>query len=364
VEFCRTLSQRDRDPIDNGYEAVAFDVSVILPFFNSAAWIGEAVRSVTALNKLRIEIIAVDDGSTDDSAQVAARASQVPIRILRNSSNVGTAQSLNRGIEASEGIFIARMDADDICLPDRFVRQANPLFNTGCDICGTWVREIGRGLPRKLKYPVGEEAVHVALLFQNSVCHPTLMARREVFERFQYSNGFRVAQDYDLLSRMSSEFRIDNIPSVLLRYRRHRAQATLAKRELVTSMANRIRADTLARRGLRPTPNEVRLHNLIRSPYSIGDVEDLRGIETWLLKLCNAADSAAAKRVIAKQWVFACVRAAILGGKMWAIYRRSDLRGLSKTPVAVDTNLYALSKLRLKYGSAFFDALTRLRIGI
>jgi glycosyltransferase involved in cell wall biosynthesis len=340
------------------------DVSVIMPFYNAARWIGAAVRSLNDADGLRMELIAVDDASTDASAEIVEKTSSLPVRFIRNDKNSGTATSLNRGLAAAGGEFIARMDADDVCLPGRFIRQIAHLRETGCDLCGAWIHEFGRGIPRKLTYPVGEDTVHTALLFQNPVCHPTILARRRVFARFQYNEQFRVAQDYDLLSRISSEFRIDNVPEVLLRYRRHRAQTTIAKRELVASMADRIRGDTLRRRGFPVTASELRLHNLIRSPHGIAAIDDLLGIESWLLKLCSASDSAATRLVISRQWVFACVRAGNLGPEMWKTYSRSSLHRMAATSRTTDVNLYLLSKLRLNYETGLFETLARLRICI
>lgn len=339
------------------------DVSIVMPFFNARRWIRRAVQSLRPTDGLQMELIAVDDASADGSADVAIGASTIPVRVIRNHVNVGTARSLNRAISEARGTFIARMDADDVSYPDRFARQIAYMRDSGCDLCGTWIREFGRGLPRRLRYPVGQDVVHAAIMFQTPMCHPTIVARREVFERFQYSESYRVAQDYELLSRISDEFRVDNLPAVLLDYRRHAGQTTLAKRARVAQMANQVREATLRRRGLCPTADEMRLHNLIRGPHPISAIDDLRGIEKWLVELCDQCTSSAVRRLIAQQWVFACVRAAGLGTQMWTAYMRSPLHCSAALGRSTDLNLMLLSKARIAYGSALFDAIARLRAG-
>src|SRR5690606_3941123 len=114
--------------------------------------------------------------------------------------------------------------------PRRLERQLEALQSGQADLCGTWFQEFGDGPPRAVRWPCGNEGLRAAMLFQNTICHPTVMAKREVFATFKYRNGYQLAEDYDLFVRALRKFRLANLPEVLLRYRRHKTQATRASR--------------------------------------------------------------------------------------------------------------------------------------
>jgi glycosyltransferase involved in cell wall biosynthesis len=332
-----------------------------MPCYNAERWVGEAIHSILAQSKNLVNLIIIDDGSTDTSPVIIRRfiASGAPITLLQNERNLGIIKSLNRGLGEAQGQYIARMDADDICMPNRFERQVAFIEETGCDICGSWFIEFGQGIPRTVRWPHSEHAVRAAMLFQNALCHPTVIARREVFERFRYREEYSLVEDYDLFGRACGEFRMANIPEPLLRYRRHSQQATQAKRDAMETVTQRIRLDVLQRQGFAPTQQELRLHNLIRAPNSIHDPHDLNGIEAWLLKLYAAHDHVDARQVIASQWIRACIRAAPLGKAMWKTFRASLLYGALDASTATILDMGVLAATKLDYRSLTFAALRR-----
>lgn len=334
-------------------------LSVIIPVYNGARWLRPALDSV--LNQRfdeSLEVIVVDDGSTDGSAAIvdAMRRKHAALKLLLNEHNHGIVRSLNRGLDAAQGRFIARMDADDICLPSRFARQLSFLQAGKADLCGTWFIEFGKGIPRAVRWPNTETALRASMLFQNSICHPSIMARREVFDCYRYRDEYRLAEDYDLFARAMTGSRIANVPEVLLRYRRHAQQATQAQRSPMEAVTRRIRLEVLAAEGITTTEDERRLHNLVRAPHSLTNIDDLLGIEAWLNRLYQLYDDTDAKRVIASQWVRACIRAAPLGSKMLKTYRASKLHGGMRTMI----DLSALAAMKLDYGSKAFAVLRRL----
>lgn len=334
-------------------------VSVVVPVYNAARWLRVALESVIAQHfDEPIEIIVVDDGSTDESGTIIEELQRrhSSIKVLRNGENLGIVASLNRALDEAQGHFIARMDADDICLPTRFSRQIRFLRESGADLCGSWFLEFGNGIPRAVRWPHEEVALRVSMLFQNSICHPTIMARRDVFESYRYREAYRLAEDYDLFVRSMTKFRIANVPEVLLRYRRHPNQATQAQRVPMEEVTKLIRLEALQAVNISAGKEELRLHNLIRAPHSINNIDDLYGIEAWLTRLLASCDDTKAREVIASQWIRACIRAAPLGNKMLGIYRASALRGDTRTLI----DLIALSFMKLDYSSRPFAILRRL----
>lgn len=337
-------------------------VSVVLPFFNAASWLESSLRSLRAQSLGSVEIIAIDDGSVDGSEDLALRAIDrgLPMRLIKNERNLGIVASLNRGLDEASGRFIARMDADDICLSGRLARQIAFLDQTGLDVCGTWFVEFGQGIPRTVRWPHSEPGLRAAMLFQNTLCHPTVMARREVFDRYRYREEYRLVEDYDLFGRALAEFRMANVPEPLLRYRRHPQQVTQAKRDAMEAVTKCIRLEVLRAEGIDASPEEQRLHNMIRAPQSIRERADLQGIEAWLLKLVALHDNVEATQVIASQWVRACIRAAPLGMSMLQTYRASPLRTFARAGATTMMDLTALAAMKLDYRSAPFAALRRL----
>jgi glycosyltransferase involved in cell wall biosynthesis len=342
-------------------------LSVVLPVYNAECWIASALSStVHAAKQLDAEIIVVDDGSTDASVRLidaqAAKSRDVRIRLVRQPANQGIVQALNRGLDTASGRFIARMDADDICMPERFQGQLAFLERTGVDICGSWFVEFGQGLPRISRWPHGEAAVKTSLLFQNTICHPTVVARREVFEKYRYRNEYRLAEDYDLFARASAEFRLANVPQALLRYRRHPQQATQAQRESMERVTRRIRLEALRAQGIAASDFELEMHHAIRAPKSIRRMQELEGVEAWLLKLIDLHENPESRRTIALQWLRACIRAAPLGMRMLRAYRASPLRKLAETSAGTTFDVAVLAATRLDYASPAFAALRRFGI--
>lgn len=337
-------------------------VSVIMPCFNAGRWLGKAVDSLLAQSYGRIEIIAINDGSTDDTGDIldAVARRDTRLRVVHAGTNLGIVSALNRGLDVADGSLIARMDADDICKPRRLERQVAFLESGAADICGSWFIEFGQGPRRTTRWPHATDAVEAAMLFQNAICHPTLVAKREVFDRFRYREDFRLAEDYDLLSRAMRDFRIANVAEPLLYYRRHPAQATQASRLRMEAITKNIRRQALASRNIFPDAGQARLHDLIRAPASITDPRDLAGIEAWLLSLLERPWTPGATRVIASQWIRACVRAAPLGAAMREAFRRSPLTKVSQSGFMTGVDLAALSLMKLDYRSRGFSFLRRL----
>lgn len=337
-------------------------VSVIIATYNGAGFLPQSIASALGQSLPALEILIIDDGSTDGTAALVQNLALADRRIglIRLPHNVGPSMARNAGLDQARGDWIAILDADDLCLPDRFARQVQFLQETSLDLCGSWFVEFGQGPARTARWPHTEPALRTAMLFQSTICHPTVMARREVFDRYRYREEYRLAEDYDLFARAMTEFRMANVPEVLLRYRRHANQATQTQREAMEKVTRNIRLEILATQGIDASEDEQRLHNLIRAPQSISNHEDLLGIEAWLLKLVSLHENPEARQIIASQWIRACVRAAPLGMCMLSAYRASRLRMLAGAGTRTSLDLSILATTKLDYQSKSFAALRRL----
>lgn len=200
-------------------------LSVILPAFNAADTITSALRSTLRALPRDAELVVLDDGSTDATAETARRLGDSRVRVLSRP-NRGIAATLNDLLDATDSTLVARMDADDLVLPGRFQRQLRAI-DEGADAVFTTVVTWGSGIPGAPR-PSGIEAEDFGLhlLLTNPVAHSTLVARRSTLTD---AGGYRdlPTEDYDLWLRMAARgARIRRLALPGLAYRVHPGQVT------------------------------------------------------------------------------------------------------------------------------------------
>jgi len=118
-------------------------VSVLMPVFNGEQFLRPAMNSILNQTFTDFEFIIVDDGSTDHSREILNSYTDSRVRLICNESNIGLTDSLNRGLEAASGNYIARMDQDDISLPERLAKQVAFMdSHPEVGVCGTWAKDI------------------------------------------------------------------------------------------------------------------------------------------------------------------------------------------------------------------------------
>lgn len=209
-------------------------VSVLLPVFNGAQWIQESISSLLSQSFSDFEVICVDDGSSDGTYEImgdyARRDSR--IRMLRYE-HAGLVPALNAGLAAARGELIARMDADDIALPDRLALQVRAFASfPGLVVLGTgWdcIDDQGKFL-RRCTPTVGHDNVMREQLWKTAILHPAVMMRKNaVMAVGGYRQAYVHAEDYDLWFRLSEVGTLDNLPEPLLLYRQH--ENSISRRE-------------------------------------------------------------------------------------------------------------------------------------
>jgi glycosyltransferase involved in cell wall biosynthesis len=213
-------------------------ISVIMSVYNGGRFLSQAVESILAQTFSDFEFIIIDDGSTDDSRAVLQQFAQKDQRIkLTSRENRGLTKSLNEGIAMAQGEFLARMDSDDVSLPERFALQIEFLrAHPDCVAVGgdsVRIDEDGREMTGP-KMPVSHDEIEAELLLGKggALMHPTLMVRKEAMNAVGgYRELFKTSQDLDLYLRLAQKGKLANIPQVVLRYRIHDASVSSAKRE-------------------------------------------------------------------------------------------------------------------------------------
>lgn len=240
-------------------------ITVLLSVHNGEDFLGDAVQSVLDQTCRDLELLLIDDGSTDRTPTIIGSFDDKRLRASRNPERRGLTASLNIGLGLARGAYVARLDADDICLPERLERQAAFLdANPGVIVCGTWFRYHGQGENALWKAPADHEGIVSELLLRSPIQHPTAMFRREAFERLgiRYDESFAFAQDYDLWERCSRAGRLANLPEALLEYRVHGKSLSCAKRQEQDRSATRVRRRILRSLGIE-SPDALRTFDRI-----------------------------------------------------------------------------------------------------
>lgn len=221
-------------------------ISVILPVHNAGSFLLPALNSLSSQTIKDFEIIAIDDGSTDNSLDILQSYQLIDKRLkVISRENKGLVATLNEGIAASQGEFIARMDADDISLPQRFEMQLARLHETKSDFCGGAMRFIGAKRGTWIP-PLTHEACEIKLLFDVCFAHPTVLGKASAFANLYYSEEYICAQDYDLWHRAwKANYRFSNVKDIVLWYRVHSRQVSSLKQQQQLSLANQVRCKHL-----------------------------------------------------------------------------------------------------------------------
>lgn len=240
-------------------------VSVLLPVRNGASWLGEALASIQGQTLADFELIVVDDGSTDASAAIAAEhaRSDPRIRLVRGPAE-GISAALNAGLACCRAPFIARMDADDIALPQRLERQLAAIEqDPGLGAVGCQVEIFPReGMSENLlayeawlNSLTSPERIERECLVESPLVHPAAFIRAEALREV---GGWRTRgwpEDYDLwLALLRRGWRLDNVPEVLLRWRDGSHRLTRTRPDYSIRAMLRLKAYHLARQLGRGAP--------------------------------------------------------------------------------------------------------------
>lgn len=290
-------------------------ISVILPVFNAAPYVEEAVQSILEQSYENFELLILNDGSTDASGKILGELAKKDTRIrLVQRENKGLIATLNEGLSLARAPLIARMDADDISLPSRLSLQLEHMNgHPDVVVVGGAIRYVDSvgNVGHSVVYPT-KSTVDAAILWGAPVAHPATMFRTEVARSVGgYPPTFPCAEDYAFWLRLRNWGCIDNLPQVVLHYRLHgqsashvhalkqrtstlRAQALwLAKSKPIDAiMSIQSNVDFLEALPLSPTVHiEILARMVALSPHLIGD--EVADTETalWLRKVQQAAQT-------------------------------------------------------------------------
>ena len=220
-------------------------ISVLLPVYNGEKYLEEAVQSILAQTLPDFELIILDDGSLDSSRKIAEEFALRDSRVrVISRKNKGLVPTLNEMIDLANGKYLARMDADDISLPDRLKEQYEFMENhPEVGVCGSWYENFGSGTDSSLCCPpVSHDLIKASLLFGPELAHPSVFIRKSVLGNdIRYNPEYLYCEDYKLWIELIDRTHFAVIPKVLFKYRIHENQVT--EKFEIKSVQNRYRVE-------------------------------------------------------------------------------------------------------------------------
>ncbi|WP_336985434.1 glycosyltransferase family 2 protein [Altererythrobacter aquiaggeris] len=210
-------------------------ISVILPVRDGEEYLVAALESVVSQDGPTFETIVIDDGSTDSTPAILQDFAGKGITVLRLEGG-GLVSALNAGLACAQGEYIARMDADDICLPGRFAAQAAVLDQDfGTSLVYGAVRiidDVGRAGHTIAAQPLDAAERHSQLtdaISARPIIHPTVMMRRDALDQVDGYRNAPCAEDHDLWLRTVDDWKFTALPQLVLHYRQHSAGVSRAR---------------------------------------------------------------------------------------------------------------------------------------
>jgi O86/O127-antigen biosynthesis beta-1,3-galactosyltransferase len=228
-------------------------VSVLMCARNAERYVDEAIQSILRQTHGDFELIVVENASTDRTWEVLNEHKDSRLKLYRSQIPQLTF-NLNLGLSHATGELIARMDADDVALPERLELQVQAMDNEAAvGVVGAWFEIFGLGATSKtVKLPLEDRDIRKAMPFRFVFCHPAVMFRRELVVGLGGYQGFQYCQDLELWLRIARDpnIKFKNLPKVLLRYRVHPKQARGLRQAYAASCAVLLREAIATRRPL------------------------------------------------------------------------------------------------------------------
>lgn len=319
-------------------------VSVVMPVFNAERFVGEAIESILTQTHPHFEFLILNDGSTDRTEEIVKSFDDQRIRYSKSALNLGLVSQLNSGLDKSTGKYIARMDADDIAMPNRLERQV--LFmesHPEIGVSGSNVVSFNTNRRYfKSIMPEAHDEICTHFLFGNSIYHPSIMIRRSVLltHGVRYKIGTDTSEDYVLYVDLHEKTKLANLQEVLLNYRLHAANVSKTNRKGQQEIIDVKRREYVSKflRELDPS----RTNKLVDDHFAIcgkalSSTHDVSDLMSWVFFLNSVNDR---KKMFESQ--------SFARGVAHYLYRK--FVGDGKTDVATLTTWLLRHK-------AFFDAL-------
>jgi glycosyltransferase involved in cell wall biosynthesis len=292
-------------------------VSVVMPVYNAEKYLESAIQSILDQDYPNLEIVIVNDGSTDSSKNIIFNFNEPRIRYFENQANCGIVKTRNRGLEEAKGEYIAIMDSDDIAFPKRIKTQVEFLEkNTEYGMCGSYFKTIdgNNKLLKNVRFPSNDKNARSYLIVQNCFCHSTVMMRGNLAKELKYDIGFDLVEDYQLWHKISRVAKIINLPFFTTYYRVHENNISTKRKIQMFDLVNIINAQVLADLHIKYSTEEFKIHSnsLISNHSFFTEKGKIIEFENWILRLLSEIEKKEnynafiVYKILAKKWIVIC----------------------------------------------------------
>ena len=268
-------------------------ISVLTPAYNREKYIGEAIKSVQAQVIEDWEMIVIDDGSTDRTAEIvkAYQAKDKRIVILENPKNMGISATRNHGLEHIRGKYVAMLDSDDVCLPQRFEKQIPYLeAHPEVGVLGAWAKHIGTS-NRQFTPEQEDGKLRARSLYRCPMVHSSSIIRTSVIEagNLRYNETYPASNDYDFWVQALPYGKFHNLPEYLVQYRKHDQNISVTNRG--DQKKYRVASSHLAFKNVLDWDMPVQEHESLFNVLTIAAIkaEELDKIEKSMKKMLKLA---------------------------------------------------------------------------
>lgn len=330
-------------------------VSVVMPVYNGEKFIAETITTILGQTYAELELIIVNDGSVDSTAEVVSGFTDQRLIVCNLPRNQGVSHARNAGSELARGEYLAFCDSDDLYMPDKLQTQIEYLLShPAVDVCSTYFTLLDGGEERIISYPLTDQEIKSYFFSGNCFCGAGVVGKTTVFRRFKYTAGLKVAQDYDLWTRMANGGVVfANVPRPLMKYRMHPTQASRNNVDLVHSNSENIRKNyTLAFLG-----DPLIAEHADKTAISLGD---FREFMSRLAGVCadKEVDMNLFRPLIAGQYK------KLRSLSLWSFITFMGLasRYRLEFPAKYLLNIFIKGMLPLDRNSSLFETLTKLKI--
>jgi glycosyltransferase involved in cell wall biosynthesis len=309
-------------------------ITVLMPVFNGEKYLAEAIESILNQTFSDFILLIIDDGSSDSSLAIVQSYGDQRIRVERNQENMGLVKTLNRGLDLVQTELVARMDCDDIAMPERIEKQVAFLDrNPDIGMCGTAYELFHGSVRQTITPPCRHEEIVYGLLEDNVFLHSSVVVRMSILNvhGLRYNGRYRHAEDYELWTRLSQYTRTANLPEVLVRYRSHSENISNTNKAEQIGTRNKIRLEYLESFGLPSNDAQKMLHIELFSLSFRGTLDRLSDARNWLESLARAISARCnipigrLYRDFALEWYAACGHNAHNGFTVLSSYLSSPI---------------------------------------
>lgn len=312
------------------YKMSNVEVTVLMPVYNGEKYLQEAIESILNQTFENFEFLIMYDESSDNSLAIIKSYNDPRIHLICEEKGMGLVSALNKGINLAEGKYIARMDCDDISMPERLEKQVKFMNeHQEIGVCGSWIEEFGEVKSRIFKYPTEHDLIKSKLFFFCALAHSSVIMRKSMLKKHNlyYSQEKKEAEDFELWQRCSFYFQMANIPEVLLKYRIISASKRRQAKEGLKNAFIDMDRKNLSLMGLEADDEILEFHQAIcplRPPEIPIDKNFVIKAEKWLTKI-NIANIKTQhypeqifSQLLGERWLAVCNKNAEKYG-IWAV---------------------------------------------